>query len=305
MGQFLSRRALQSVFSLFGLIVLVFFLVRLTGDPAVLFLPINASEEEVRDFTVKHGYDKPIYVQFLKFLEKAVRLDFGTSIRRNVPAVEAVFEAYPFSLRLAAVTMLLSIVIALVVGSLAAYKPNSLFDRLASVLSLMGASTPGFWIAIMGILVFAVQLRWLPTSGVGGVPYWIMPIATLALRPTGVMVQVLRGNMVATMSTAFITTARAKGLPERSVVFVHALRNSLISLVTVAGDQAVGLVNGAVVIETVFGWPGIGKLMIDAILQRDFALVETAVMVTALAIFALNIVIDLIYAYLDPRIRLA
>jgi peptide/nickel transport system permease protein len=304
-GHYVGRRAIQSVFSLFGLIVLVFFLARLTGDPAALYLPVDASIEQQQEFSRRHGYDRPVYIQFLKFLGKAAQLDFGKSIRRDVPAMQAVLGAFPFTLRLAGVTMTVSIVIALVVGSLAAHKPNSLVDRLASLMSLGGASIPNFWLAIMGILVFAVHMRWLPTSGVGGAPYWVLPTATMALKPTGVMVQVLRGTMISTLSSPYITTARAKGLPERSVVFVHALRNSLISMLTVAGDQAVGMVNGAVVIETVFGWPGIGKLMIDAIIQRDFVLVQTAVLVTALAIFVINIVIDVMYAMLDPRIRLS
>jgi peptide/nickel transport system permease protein len=305
LGHYVGRRAIQSVFSLFGLIVLVFFLARLTGDPTALYLPVDASLEQQQEFSRRHGYDRPLYIQFLKFLGNAAQLDFGKSIRRDVPAMQAVLGAFPFTLRLAGATMTVAIVTALLVGSLAAYKPHSLFDRLASLLSLGGASIPNFWLAIMGILVFAVHMRWLPTSGVGGAPYWVLPIATMALKPTGVMVQVLRGTMISTLSSPYITTARAKGLTERSVLLAHALRNSLISMLTVAGDQAVGMVNGAVVIETVFGWPGIGKLMIDAILQRDFALVQTAVLVTALAIFVINIVIDVIYAMLDPRIRLS
>ena len=291
--------------SLVGLIVLVFFLVRLTGDPTSLFLPVDASIKQRAEFSHKHGFDQPLLTQFWRYVKAVARLDFGTSIRRATPALDTVLVAFPQTLKLAVVTMALALVISLVVGSVAAYRPNSFFDRLASLLSLGGASTPDFWLAIMGILVFALALGWVPTSGMGGPEYWVLPIITLVLRPAGVLVQVVRGSMITTLGAAFITTARAKGVPERSLIFVHALRNSMISVITVAGDQAVGLLNGAVVVETVFGWPGVGKLMIDSIIQRDFALVQVAVLVTALVIFALNVAIDLLYALLDPRIRLS
>lgn len=305
MGQYLRRRALQSILSLIGLIVLVFFLARLTGDPTSLYLPLDASIQDRQEFAQRHGFDQPVYVQFFRYMGDLSRLDFGTSIRRDTPALGAVLNAIPHTLKLAVVTMALSLLTALVVGSLAACRPNSIFDRMASTLSLGGASTPDFWVAIMGILIIAVALGWLPTSGMGGPSYWVMPIFTLCLKPTGVLVQVVRGSMISTLQAPFITTARAKGLKARQIIFVHALRNSMISMITVAGDQAVGLLNGAVVVETVFGWPGVGKLMIDAINQRDFALVQVAVLVTALAIFTLNVVIDLVYAMLDPRIRLS
>ena len=305
MGQYLGRRALQSILSLIGLIVLVFFLARLTGDPTSLYLPVDASIQDRQEFAHRHGFDQPVHMQFFRYVGDLARLDFGTSIRRDMPALGAVLHAIPHTLKLAAVTMALSLVTSLVVGCLAAWRPNSVFDRMASTLSLGGASTPDFWVAIMGILILAVALGWLPTSGMGGPSYWVLPIFTLSLKPTGILVQVVRGSMISTLQAAFITTARAKGLRERQVLFVHALRNSMISMITVAGDQAVGMLNGAVVVETVFGWPGVGKLMIDAINQRDFALVQVAVLVTALAIFSLNVVIDLIYAMLDPRIRLS
>lgn len=305
MGQYLGRRALQSILSLIGLIVLVFFLARLTGDPTSLYLPVDASIQDRQEFAQRHGFDKPVYVQFIRYLGDLARLDFGTSIRRATPALGAVLNAFPHTLKLAFVAMAISLLTAIVVGSLAACRPNSIFDRMASTISLGGASTPDFWVAIMGILILAVAMGWLPTSGMGGPSYWVLPIFVLCLKPTGVLVQVVRGSMISTLQAAFITTARAKGLKPRQIIFVHALRNSMISMITVAGDQAVSLLNGAVVVETVFGWPGVGKLMIDSINQRDFALVQVAVLVTALAIFALNIVIDLIYAMLDPRIRLS
>jgi peptide/nickel transport system permease protein len=190
-----------------------------------------------------------------------------------------------------------------IVGALAAYRQGRAFDRLASTLSLTLASAPGFWIAIVAIMVFALRLHWLPTSGTGTPLHWIMPVAVLAFRPFGLLVQVVRGTMIDTLSAPYVKTARAKGLVERRIIFVHALRNSLLPMIAVAGDLTTGLVNGAVVAETVFGFPGIGALMLKAITERDFAVVQSAVLVTALAIFVLNLLIDVVYALLDPRIR--
>ncbi len=303
MGSYLRRRALHSVLSLIGLIVLVFFLVRLTGDPTNLFLPLDASLETRQEFRERHGFDEPLIVQFGRYVQGLARFDFGESIRQQRPAVDIALEAFPTTLRLAFLTMVIVISAALVIGALAAYRPRGLFDRISSVTTLAGASAPEFWVAIMGILLFAVALGWLPTSGTGTAWHWVLPIAVLVIRPFGLLVQVVRGAMITALSSAYVKTARAKGVRERAVIFIHALRNAMLPVITVAGDQATGIVNGAVVIETIFGFPGIGKLMIDAVLQRDFAVVQAAVLVTAIAIFLMNILIDIAYAVLDPRIR--
>jgi peptide/nickel transport system permease protein len=300
---YFRRRTLHSVLSLIGLIVLVFFLVRLTGDPTNLFLPLDASVEARQVFRERHGYDQPLIVQFGRYVEGLARLDFGESIRQRRPAVDIALEAFPTTLRLAFLTMVIVVSLALVIGALAAYRPRGLFDRISSVTTLAGASAPEFWIAIMGILLFAVALRWLPTSGTGTAWHWVLPIAVLVIRPFGLLVQVVRGAMITALASAYVKTARAKGVRERAVIFVHALRNAMLPIVTVAGDQATAIVNGAVVVETIFGFPGIGKLMIDGVLQRDFAVVQAAVLVTAVAIFLMNILIDVAYAMLDPRIR--
>ncbi len=303
MGPYLRRRALHSVLSLIGLIVLVFFLVRLTGDPTNLFLPLDASVETRQEFRERHGYDQPLIIQFGHFVTGLAKGEFGESIRQRRPAIDIALEAFPTTLRLAFLTMIIVISCALVVGSLAAYRPRGLFDRFSSMITLAGASAPEFWVAIIGILLFAVALGWLPTSGTGTVWHWILPIAVLTIRPFGLLVQVVRGAMITALSSAYVKTARAKGVRERTVIFVHALRNAMLPVITVAGDQAIAIVNGAVIVETIFGFPGIGKLMIDAVLQRDFAVVQAAVLVTAVAIFLMNILIDLAYALLDPRIR--
>jgi peptide/nickel transport system permease protein len=180
---------------------------------------------------------------------------------------------------------------------------GGLFDRIATFFSLIGASAPDFWIAIVAIVFFSVHLGWLPTSGTGTAWHWIMPVAVLFIRPFGLILQVVRGSMISALSSAYVKTARAKGVRNRPIIFVHALRNAMLPVITVIGDQAAAILNGAVVVETIFGFPGIGKLMIDSILQRDFAVVLAAIMVTAVAIFLMNLVIDILYAVLDPRIR--
>lgn len=303
MFAFILRRAGQSVIAVIGLLVLVFFLSRLTGDPAYLYLPLDSSEAQRQAFSEAHGFNDPLVVQFGRYLVDLARFDFGDALSRNRPAMEVALEAFPQTLKLAAIAIVLSLCLAVVVGSLAAARPDSLFDKLATTASLAGASAPDFWAAIVAILVFSVGLGLLPTSGTGTALHWIMPIFVLTLRPFGLLVQVVRGTMMSALASPYVKTARAKGVNRSRIVFRHALRNSLLPVITVAGDLAASLVNGAVVVETIFGWPGIGKLMIDAIVRRDFALIQATVLVTAIAIFVLNIAIDLVYARLDPRIR--
>ena len=300
---YIGRRAYHSIISLIGLLTLVFFLTRLTGDPSALYLPLDSSVEAREAFARLNGLDQPIYMQFLHYLQNLLSLDFGQSLRQNRSAIEVALEAFPATLKLAVVAMTLATALAVIVGALAAARPGSTFDRIAGVVSLAGASTPDFWIAIVGILVFAVGLGLLPTSGTGSVLHWIMPIAVLMLRPFGLLVQVVRGTMISALASPYIKTAHAKGMRRSKIIFGHALRNSLLPVITVAGDLATGLINGAVVVETIYGWPGIGKLMIDSIIQRDFAVVQSTILVTAVAIFVVNIAIDLVYVTLDPRIR--
>ncbi|WP_146586038.1 ABC transporter permease [Puniceibacterium confluentis] len=303
MQKFLARRAVSSAISLVLLVIAVFFLSRLTGDPTDLYLPVDASAEARENFRQIHGLNDPLYVQFGHYMLDLVQLDFGDSIRRARPALEVVTEAFVWTLQLAAITMVGVTFAAIVLGSLAAFRVGGLFDRVATFFSLIGASAPDFWIAIVAIVVFAVGFGWLPTSGTGTVWHWILPVSVLFIRPFGLILQVVRGSMITALSSAYVKTARAKGVAPRATIFVHALRNAMLPVITVIGDQAAGMLNGAVVVETIFGFPGVGKLMIDSILQRDFAVVLASIMVTAFAIFLMNILIDLAYGALDPRIR--
>ncbi|MCD7059718.1 ABC transporter permease [Pelagibacterium xiamenense] len=303
MIQLIRQRTLASFLSLVGLIVLVFFLSRLTGDPTNLFLPIDATQEMKDQFRALHGYDDPILEQFGRYVWDVLHLDFGDSVRRARPAIGVVLEAFTWTLRLALITMTLVTISAIIVGSLAAFRAGGFFDRFASLLSLIGASAPDFWIAIVAIVIFAVTLGWVPTSGTGSVWHWILPVGVLFIRPFGLIVQVVRGSMITALSSAYVKTARAKGVKNTPIIFVHTLRNAMLPVITVMGDQAAALLNGAVIVETIFGFPGVGKLMIDSILQRDFNVVLAAIMVTAIAIFIMNLLIDMAYAALDPRIR--
>ncbi|MFB4319557.1 ABC transporter permease [Actinomadura sp. 21ATH] len=301
---FVRRRIVSSAIPLVVVILGVFCLSRLTGDPANLYLPLSATAEMRADFLERNGFDRPLIEQLLDYLGGVLTLDFGESLRTGQDAAGMALRAFPATLQLAGATMLLAIIGAVIIGSWAAYRPNSLADRLSGLLSMTAASMPDFWFAIMGVLVFAVTLGWLPTSGVvGGPEVWVLPLLTLLIRPFGVLVQVVRGAMVTALSAPYVKVARSKGASEPRIVFGHALRNAAPPVLTVAGDLTVGLVNGAVVVETIFGWPGIGKLMIDSILQRDFAVLQAAVLVTAVTIFALNILIDMCHALLDARVR--
>jgi peptide/nickel transport system permease protein len=303
MLNYLRKRIVSSALPLVVVVVGVFALARMTGNPASLYLPLNATQQMRDDFTARNGLDQPLLVQMADYFGGVLRLDFGQSLRTGQDAAAMALRAFPATLQLAATTMVLAVLLALAVGCWAALKPNGIADRISSFVSMAAASIPDFWLAIVGIWVFAITLGWLPTSGVSGAASWVLPIATLLLRPFGVLVQIVRGSMVSALSEPYIKLARSRGAGELRVVTHHALRNAAAPALTVAGDLTVGLVNGAVVVETIFGWPGIGKLMIDSILQRDFAVLQAAVLLTAVAIFALNILIDMGYAVLDARVR--
>ncbi len=303
MQKFLAKRAVSSAVSLILLIIAVFFLSRLTGDPTDLYLPVDASQEARENFREIHGLNDPLIVQFGYYVADLVRLDFGESIRLARPALGAVIEAFAWTLQLAVITMVIVSGAAITLGSLAAFNVGGFFDRIATFFSLIGASAPDFWVAIVAIVIFAVGLGWLPTSGTGSFWHWILPVSVLFIRPFGLILQVVRGSMISALGSAYVKTARAKGVSPRKTIFVHALRNAMLPVITVIGDQAAALLNGAVIVETIFGFPGVGKLMIDSILQRDFTVVLASIMVTAFAIFLMNILIDIAYSILDPRIR--
>ncbi len=303
MTQYLLRRFAQSAFVFVGLITLIFFLARVTGNPTDLYLPLTATAEQRAAFSAEHGFDRPVLDQYREFVVNVTRLDFGTSLWLSAPALEPVLDRLPHTLLLAGLTVTLAFASSLLLGSLSALWPRSWLDRLTTFISLVGVSIADFWLALVLIVVFAVKLELLPTSGTGDWTHLILPIATLALPMVGRLSQVTRTVVGEQLTAAYVTTARAKGLLTRQVMSGHVWRNALLPILTVAGIQLNGLINGAVIVETVFGWPGIGKLTVDAIARRDFPIIQAAVFIVALMTFALNLVIDLCYAALDPRIR--
>jgi peptide/nickel transport system permease protein len=298
------KRLAESFLSLICLVCAVFFAARLTGEPGKLYLPLTATDEVVDAFNRQHGFDQPIWKQFLDFVVGLTRLDFGESLRRQQPALSAALEAYPATLSLVAVTMVVALLISTLLGCLAAFRPGSIFDRLSTGLAVSAASFPDFWLALMGVLVFSVGLHWLPTSGTGTWLHWVLPVTVLMMRPLGSLVQVVRGSMIDVLSSAYMAAARGRGIPVWRQLFIHALRNASLPALTVLGIQAAAFLNGAVIVETIFGWPGIGRLMITAIFDRDFPVVQATVVVTAVSIFLLNLVVDVLYGVIDPRIRL-
>ena len=296
---------MHSVVVLLGLIVVVFFMTHLVGDPVSLMLRPEATEEQRQALRERLGLNDPILVQFGRFFTGAVRGDFGESIWQRVPALPVVLSRLPATLYLASATLLLAIPLAILLGIVSAIRPRSLIDRVVTVVALGGVSTADFWLGLMLILFFAVRLGWLPTSGFGGFQYVLLPALALAFRPLGRISQVVRSAMLDQFSQPYVTTARAKGLTERIVVYLHTLKNAAIPVATMVGDEAASLLNGAVVIETVFGWPGVGILLIQAIERRDLPLIEASVIVIAVMIVTVNLLVDLAYTFLDPRVRYA
>ncbi|OWO94417.1 ABC transporter permease [Rhizobium esperanzae] len=297
------RRAAFAALALAALMTSAFFLVRLTGDPVNLYLPVDASAAAREAMRVRLGLDRSLVAQFFDWAWDMLRLDFGTSLWHNRPAMDVVLEALPNTLALGAIALALAFAAAIVVGSIAAVNAGGWIDQGVNVLSQAAASVPDFWLGLMGVLLFAVTFRILPTSGFGGPVYWVLPVACLFARPFGTLVQIVRGSMIEALNATFVRTARAKGARDGRVTFVHALRTALLPAVTVTGDLAAQFAGGGGVVEVVFGFPGIGKLLIDGILKRDFAIVQASIFAVAVVIFFINILVDMLYASIDPRVR--
>jgi peptide/nickel transport system permease protein len=305
MMTFLRRRLTASVIALVGVLIIVFFLARLTGNPASLYLPETATPQMYKAFDHQYGYDQPMLAQFGHFLVNVLHFDFGQSIYQQRPASVAVLSSVPQTILLAVVAMTLTLAAAVVLGTLAAMRPFSRTDRSITFLSLFAASIPDFWFALVGVLFLSVRFGLLPTSGQGGLASWVLPVVTLMLAPTGVLIQVVRGAMIDALNSGYIQNARARGFTRKRLAFRHALRNAALPIITVAGDRAAGMINGAVIVSTVFAWPGIGAVMVQAVLNRDFAVIQAGVFVIGVCVILFNILVDVTYAVADPRIRVA
>jgi peptide/nickel transport system permease protein len=277
----------------------------MVGDPAKLMLPLEASQEQYLAQRQLLGLDDPLHERLGRFAAGAVRGDFGQSTWKGVPALPLVIERLPATFYLTLVTVALAVPIALALGIVAALRPRSPVERLVTVLSLLGACVAEFWLGLMLILMLAVNLGWFRTSGYGGWEYVALPAVTLAVRPIGRVSQVVRASLTEALNQGYIVTARAKGLAPRTVALRHALKNAALPTATLIGDEAAALLQGAVVIETLFAWPGVGSLLITAIGWRDLPLIVATVFVLAVIVILLNLLVDISYAYLDPRVRYA
>lgn len=288
---------------LFGVATIVFFLTRLTGDPVAIMLPPDASAEQVTAFRVMLGFDKPVPEQYLIYLSKLLRLDFGTSIRYYAPTFGLILERLPATIQLASASLILSLLLAIPAGIFAALKRGSLFEQGIMLLALFGQSMPVFWMGILLVILFAVNLRWLPTGGYGDWKYLILPAVALGLRLMALVTRLLRSSLIEVLESDYIRTARAKGLLPFTVIAKHAFRNSMLPVVTVVGLEIGSLLGGSVVTETVFAWPGVGQLLVQAINFRDFPLVQAIIILLACAFVFINLVVDILYVFIDPRIQ--
>jgi peptide/nickel transport system permease protein len=306
MGRFILRRLGQGFLVVLGVSLVVFVAMRVFGDPAKVMLPLSATAEQRAEFEHLIGLDRPLPEQFVTFLGDLATLDFGESLWQRRPAMEVVFERLPNTLMLIGVGLGFAIILALPLGAIAALRPGGIIDRVTVIGGLVGLSTPQFWLGLLLILLFAVNLRWLPTSGYGGLPYLILPALTLALPSMARMVLLVRSQVIDELNQQYVKTARAKGLRFHQVLFGHALRNTLIPFVTLAGWEVISALAGyTVVVETVFAWPGLGLTAIQAIQRNDLFLLQAIVFTVAIAIVLVNILLDIIYKFIDPRIKLA
>jgi len=303
---YLIRRVLFSLFVLWGAVTVVFAVLRLVpGDPALLILGSDATPDQVAALRTQMGLDQPLLVQYGIYLVDVTQLDFGQSYRLRQDSMALVLERVPATVELAVVALTLSLVVGLPLGILAALAVDRVGDRVISVLSLLGQSTPSFWLGIVLILVFARTLKVLPSGGTGSVAHLVLPAITLALPFLAILVRLTRSGLLEVLGEGYLDTARSKGLRERVVIFPHAIRNALIPIITVVGLQFGALLGGTVIIETVFAWPGVGRLLIDSISARDYGVVQAAVLLIAATFVFINLAVDVLYGYLDPRIRLA
>jgi peptide/nickel transport system permease protein len=300
---YVVRKLIHTGFVAFGVVSLVFVALRMSGDPAATMLPGEASVEELTALRKTLGLDRSLGVQYARFLADAFRGDFGVSFRHQQDALPLVLERLPATLELAFAALLLAVVVALPLGILAALHRGRIIDVLAMAFAVVGQATPYFWMGLMLILVVSVELAWLPTSGRGGIAYLILPAVTLGTHFAAVLARMTRTSMLETLTQNYVTTARAKGLGEGTVILAHALKNAAVPVVTLIALQFGTLLGGAVVTETIFAWPGVGRLAVQSIFVRDYPVVQASVFVLALTFVAINLMVDLLYGVLDPRIR--
>lgn len=312
MTRYLVRRLLTTILVALGVTFISFLIIQLVpGDPARIMLGLNATEEKVVQVRRALGLDQPLLVQYVTWLWNLLQGDMGESFITGQSVTEAVMERLPRTLTLAGAALLIALIIALPAGIISALRPRSSMDYAATLFSQVGVSIPDFWMGIMLILVFAATLRWLPPSGyvalsedpIGWLEHLILPAITVGIVSGSVLTRFVRSAMLEALHQDYVRTARAKGLQERRVVLRHVLKNAMIPVVTVTGLQLAGLLGGIVVVEVIFAWPGLGRLALDAVQRRDYPMMQGAVLFVALSFALINLLVDILYAYLDPRIK--
>lgn len=304
MQRYILKRIVIAIFTMYAVLTVVFFVFRMgAADPVSIMLPPDATPKDAKMLTEKFGLDKPLIVQYGNFLKSAIHGDFGLSFRYSEPALEVLFIRFPASLQLGLVAFFMSVLIGLSVGIISAVKPDSFIDRFGRVFALGGMSVPNFWVGIMLILFLGVQLRWLPIAGRGTPLHYIMPAFCLSLYPIALLTRLSRSAMLDALKSDYVVMARIKGVPEIRVILIHAFKNACISIVTVIFGIFGAIILGSVVIESMFSWPGIGRLVIESFFARDYPVVQVFVLFVTFLVVMLYLLLDIVYAYIDPRIR--
>ncbi|MGP6189739.1 MAG: ABC transporter permease [Vulcanimicrobiaceae bacterium] len=303
MTGYLVRRLVGAVWVLLGVATTVFIVLHLTGDPAAVMMPLEATADQVAQFRHEEGFDRPLIVQYGSFMWALAHGNFGDSLRHGEPALGLALQRLPASTELALTALALALLVAIPAGILAAVRRNTLLDFGARVFALLGQSAPVYWLGLMLILIFGVQLGWFPVSGIGGISHLILPAITLGLFSMAKIMRLTRSAMLDILRSDYLRTAQAKGVQPLRLITHHALRNAWIPIVTVVGIELGTLLSQAIITETVFSWPGIGRLAVQAIYDRDYPVVEVVVVIAALSFVLINLAVDLVYAALDPRIR--
>jgi len=301
--RFLILRVGQSLLTILLVMFVVFAVARVAGDPVTLLVYFDTSQADIDQLKEELGLNDPLPVQFIEFVVDAARGDFGTSFRTSRPAMKEVLERVPASLQLAGLSLFFALGIAIPLGVVAAVSRGSVIDVIARFFALVGQAAPNFWVGLMLIFFFSVRLGWLPTGGRGGLDHMILPAITLGTAGAASIARLTRSALLDVLNSDFVTMARAKGLPRRTVIFKHALRNAMIPVVTILGLRIGALISGSVIVETIFAWPGVGRLIIQAINVSDFPVVQAAILLTASAVVFANLLTDIAYMFIDPRIR--
>jgi ABC-type dipeptide/oligopeptide/nickel transport system permease component len=303
MTRFIIIRLLQAFVALIGIMIIVFFLVRVSGDPMQLLANPNMTEEQYNYIKSSLGLDKSWGEQLAIYMKDIVHGDLGESLVRDKTVIEMVKESLPNTLKFTVPSFVISMLLAFFLGIIAATYRDSFWDNGVKFLAVLGQALPGFWVAIMAVLIFAVYLRWLPVAGMAKPANYIMPVGTMVFFMLPGMMRLVRSTMLDVLDSEYIKLARIKGLPERTVIWKHALRNALITPLTTIGMLLPGLVLGAVITEQIFNWPGMGMLIVQATFQRDFPVVQAITILTAVLVLGINLLVDILYAYVDPQIR--